>query len=112
MTEQLAPNSVAEVDTIAGRSVDVPEMLSWDSGLRRTITIYIPLALFVIILLFPFYWMTITSFKPDYEMYDYKQYNPFWVHSPTLHNIEVLLFQTEYPRWLMTTMGIAVAATF
>ena len=46
-------------------------------------------------LLFPFYWMTITAFKPDYEMYDYKQYNPFWVHSPTLHNIEVLLFQTE-----------------
>ena len=68
--------------------------------------------MFVIVLLFPFYWMTITAFKPDYEMYDYKQYNPFWVHSPTLHNIEVLLFETNYPRWLMTTMGIAVGSTF
>ncbi len=38
-------------------------------------------------------------------------YNPFWVRSPTLHNIEVLLFQTNYPRWLMITMGIAVAST-
>ena len=90
----------------------MPERLSWDSRLRRTITVYIPLALFVIVLLFPFYWMAITAFKPDYEMYDYKKYNPFWVHSPTLHNIEVLLFETNYPRWLMTTMGIAVASTF
>jgi len=112
MTEALLPESPAEVEAIAGRTTDVPERLSWDSGLRRTITIYIPLALFIIILLFPFYWMAITAFKPDYEMYDYKQYNPFWIHSPTLHNIEVLLFETNYPRWLMITMGIAVASTF
>ena len=38
-------------------------------------------------------------------MYDYKEYNPFWVHSPTLHNIKQLLFETNYPRWLMITMG-------
>ncbi len=56
--------------------------LSWDSGLRRTVTVYIPLALFVIVLL-SFYWMTITAFKPDYEMYDYKQYHAILgVHSP------------------------------
>ena len=41
-------------------------------GARRMVTIYIPLALFVIVLLFPFYWMAITAIKPDYEMYDYK----------------------------------------
>jgi multiple sugar transport system permease protein len=110
MTETLVPDSPAEVQAAIG--YEAPEMLSWDSRLRRTVTVYIPLAVFVIVLLFPFYWMTITAFKPDYEMYDYKQYNPFWVHSPTLHNIEVLLFQTNYPRWLMITMGIAVASTF
>ncbi len=112
MTEPLIPSSVAEVDAIAGRSVDVPELLSWDSGVRRTVTVYIPLALFIIVLLFPFYWMTITAIKPDYEMFDYKQFNPFWVRSPTLHNVYVLLFETNYPRWLMTTMTIAVASTF
>jgi multiple sugar transport system permease protein len=111
MTDTLLPDGPAEVEAIAGRSTDAPEKMSWDSGLRRTVTIYIPLALFVIILLFPFYWMAITSFKPDDEMYDYKQYNPFWIHSPTLHNIEVLLFETNYPRWLVTTMSIAVAST-
>ncbi|MBS0644761.1 MAG: carbohydrate ABC transporter permease [Acetobacteraceae bacterium] len=97
---------------LAKSTKDDPEYLSWDSKARRTITVYIPLAIFVIVLLFPFYWMAITSVKPDYEMYDYKQYNPFWVYSPTLDNIKKLLFDTEYPRWLLTTMGIATAATF
>jgi multiple sugar transport system permease protein len=110
MTDTLVPDSPAEVQAAIG--YERPETLSWDSRLRRSVTVYIPLALFVLILLFPFYWMAITSIKPDYEMYDYKTYNPFWVHSPTLHNIEVLLFQTNYPRWLMITMGIAVASTF
>jgi multiple sugar transport system permease protein len=111
MTDVLAAVTSPPTEATFARSNDAPEHLSWDSGLHRTVTVYVPLALFVIVLLFPFYWMTITAFKPDYEMYDYKQFNPFWVHSPTLHNIYVLLWETQYPRWLMTTMGIAVAST-
>ena len=86
--------------------------MSWDSGARRVILVYIPLALFIIILLFPFYWMAITAIKPDYEMYNYAKFNPFWVNSPTLENIKKLLLDTNYPRWLMITMGVATAATF
>ncbi len=88
-----------------------PERAAWDSGARRVVTVYVPLALFVIVLLFPFYWMTITALKPNDELYDYKHYSPFWVHSPTLANIRSLLFDTDYPRWLMITMGVAVAST-
>ncbi len=98
-------------DIPGGKSTEAPERLSWDSGARRAITVYIPLALFIIVLLFPFYWMTITAFKPDDEMYDYKKYSPFWVHSPTLENIRKLLFDTQYPRWLLITMTVAVCAT-
>jgi multiple sugar transport system permease protein len=90
---------------------DAPERLSWDSRARRMVTVYLPLSLFTIILLFPFYWMTITAIKPDSEMYDYKKFSPFWVHSPTLENIRKLLFDTQYPRWLMITMTVAVCAT-
>ena len=111
-TDALSAVTSTPTEATFARSNDAPEHLSWDSGLRRTVTVYVPLSLFVISLLFPFYWMTITAFKPDYEMYDYKQFNPFWVHSPTLHNIYVLLFETRYPNWLMTTMGIAAASTF
>jgi multiple sugar transport system permease protein len=102
----------ATVEAIAAPTTDAPERLSWDSGVKRMVLVYLPLALFLIVLLFPFYWMTVTAFKPDAEMYDYKTYSPFWVHSPTLHNIYVLLFETNYPQWLITTMGIAVASTF
>jgi multiple sugar transport system permease protein len=63
------------------------------------------------VLLFPFYWMTLTTFKPNEELYDYKQYNPFLIHSPTLQNVKKLLFDTDYPQWLATTMGVAFAAT-
>jgi multiple sugar transport system permease protein len=85
--------------------------LSWDSSGRRLVTVYLPLACFMVVLLFPFYWMTITAFKPNGEMLDYKHYNPFWISHPTLANIRKLLFDTEYPRWLMTTMWVAFGAT-
>src|ERR1700721_2666025 len=112
MAEQLAPTSPAEVAAIAGATRDGPDGLSWDSRATRLIPVYLPLSLFVITLLFPFYWMAITAIKPDYEMYDYAKFSPFWVHSPTLANIDKLLFHTEYPQWLMITMGVATAATF
>jgi multiple sugar transport system permease protein len=88
-----------------------PQMMSWDSRARRMVTIYLPLAIFLIVLLFPFYWMTITAFKPDVELMNYKDHNPFWINSPTLDNIRKLWFDTDYPRWLLITMSVAVGST-
>jgi len=93
------------------KSTDEGAILSWQSAPRRLMTVYLPLTLFVFVLLFPFYWMTITTFKPNAELYDYKNFNPFWVVHPTLANINKLLFETSYPRWLMTTMLVAVCST-
>jgi multiple sugar transport system permease protein len=78
---------------------------------RRVVTLYLPLAVFVFVLLFPFYWMTTTTFKPDEELYDYARFNPFWVVKPTLAHIYKLLFETSYPQWLFNTMFVAVAST-
>ena len=89
-----------------------PETMTWDSKSRRMVTIYVPLICFLIILLFPFYWMTITAFKPNAELYDYRTHNPFWITSPTLDHLRLLLFGTAYPRWLLTTMTVSVCATF
>ncbi len=86
-------------------------VISWESGPRKLVTVYLPLACFVIVLLFPFYWMTITTFKPNNELYNYKDFNPLFVHSPTLANVKKLFFDTDYPRWLWTTMLIAASAT-
>ncbi|MBI3453732.1 MAG: carbohydrate ABC transporter permease [Rhodospirillales bacterium] len=79
---------------------------------RRVVTVYIPLAVIVFVLLFPFYWMAVTTFKPNDEIYNFKDHNPFWVSSPTLANIEKLLFNTDYPAWLFNTMLVATVATF
>ena len=86
-------------------------ILSSESRIRRWVTVYVPLVCFIIILLFPFYWMAITTFKPNSELLNYKDNNPFWINSPTLDNIRKLLFDTEYPRWLLTTMMVAVCST-
>ncbi|MCS6878087.1 MAG: carbohydrate ABC transporter permease [Geminicoccaceae bacterium] len=87
-------------------------VIEWTSVPRRVVTIYLPLACFVVVLLFPFYWMTVTTFKSNEELYDYENFNPFWVSSPTLANIRKLLFETDYPSWLTTTMTVAVVSTF
>jgi multiple sugar transport system permease protein len=79
---------------------------------RRVVTVYTPLVVFILVLLFPFYWMAVTTFKPNDELYNFKAHNPFWISNPTLANVNKLLFQTDYPAWLWNTMLVATAATF
>jgi len=78
---------------------------------RRIVTIYVPLCAFLIVLLFPFYWMAITAFKPDAELLS-REGNPFWVINPTLAHIRKLLFETAYPDWLWNTIVVSVSSTF
>ena len=78
---------------------------------RRWVTLYIPIGLFVVILLFPFYWMAVTSFKPDIELLS-REGNPFWIIAPTLAHFEKLFFHTEYPAWLWNTIVVSVVSTF
>ena len=106
MTDAAAP---AEKPTSATAP---PETMAWDSRARRMVVLWLPLACFVIILLFPFYWMAVTAFKPDAELYNFAQHNPLWISSPTLDHIYLLLFKTSYPSWLKTTMMVAIGATF
>ena len=76
---------------------------------RRWVTIYIPILIFVFVLLFPFYWMAITAIKPDHQLTNYKDYSPFWVVGPTLKHMRYLLFETSYPEWMWNTVIVSVA---
>jgi multiple sugar transport system permease protein len=82
-----------------------------DSPMRRIVTLYLPLAIFLFVLLFPFYWMAITSFKPNAELLS-REGNPFWVMAPTLEHFHHLLFETPYPDWMWNTVIVTVIATF
>jgi multiple sugar transport system permease protein len=78
---------------------------------RRWITIYIPVLVFLVVLLFPFYWMAMTAFKPNEELVS-RATNPFWIVSPTLAHFEKLLFRTDYPQWMWNTIVVSVVSTF
>jgi multiple sugar transport system permease protein len=78
---------------------------------RRVVTVYVPLLVFLFVLLFPFYWMTVTAIKPNAELLSTGG-NPFWVIHPTLEHFEKLLFRTAYPSWMLNTMLIALISTF
>lgn len=112
MTDAATAAAPPPPERVLSASTTPPETMSWDSRTRRLVMLWVPLLCFLLILLFPFYWMTITAFKPNAELYDYKTYNPFLIGSPTLDHIRLLLFETSYPRWLTTTMTVAVASTF
>ena len=78
---------------------------------RRVVIVYIPLLIFLFVLLFPFYWMGITAFKPNAELLS-RTGNPFWVIAPTLDHFKHLLFKTAYPDWVWNTVLISVVSTF
>jgi multiple sugar transport system permease protein len=89
---------------------DTVGMSFLDSTPRKAVTVYLPLVVFLIVLLFPFYWMAITSVKPDQELLS-RTGNPFWVVGPTLEHFHKLLFETSFPAWMWNTVLVSVVAT-
>src|SRR5258708_2502722 len=78
---------------------------------RRVVTLYLPLGVFLFVLLFPFYWMGTTSVKPNAELLS-RAGNPFWVAAPTLEHFRHLVFETPYPEWMWNTVIVSVTSTF
>ncbi len=76
----------------------------------RILRLYLPLAFFAILLLFPFLWMLIVSFKPDRELLD-TSLNPFIIRSLTFDHYLYLFEETEFLRWTMNTFVVTVGAT-
>ncbi|MBP0115383.1 MULTISPECIES: carbohydrate ABC transporter permease [Bradyrhizobium] len=68
-------------------------------------------AFFVILAAFPFYWMAITAFKQNSDLYDITNI-PFWFNEPpTLEHIRYLFKETLFARWLSNSLIIGVCVT-
>jgi len=81
---------------------------------KKVVYFYIPLALFILFTLFPFYWMAVTAMRPDPELYrSWRAPNatPFWTLEPTFEHFVGLLQTTAFPQWLWNTMLIAIVST-
>ena len=76
----------------------------------RIVRLYIPLAVCMVLMLFPFYWMLITSIKPNRELYSQKVM-PLIVHQPTLKHYYDLLSETNFITWTYNTLLVAVVTT-
>jgi len=67
---------------------------------------------FTIFALFPFYWMFVTSFKQNADLYvgaTNVAHNPLiFNQTPTLDHITLLFANTLYPTWLLNTLAIGV----
>jgi len=77
---------------------------------RRLFGLWLPLIFFVVVTLFPFYWMLITSVKPNAELYNARLF-PMIVRSPTLQHYEDLLSKTAFLQWTINTLEVAIITT-
>jgi multiple sugar transport system permease protein len=69
-------------------------------------------AFFVILSAFPFYWMLITSFKTNSDLYSVTNI-PFWFNDPpTLEHFRYLFHETLFMTWLLNSLiiGLCVVA--
>ena len=81
---------------------------------KRWVFFYIPLSAFVFSLLFPFYWMAVTTVRPDSELYRpwmAPNYTPFWTTRPTAEHVLGLIQETLFTTWMGNTMFIAIVST-
>ncbi len=72
--------------------------------------IYILLAVWALAVLFPFYWMIITSFK-GYSDYNAEVVPSFIVNSPTLENYIKAFTEVNLGRYLLNTLIFTLATT-
>ena len=91
MTDALVPKVADPKTVLTGSSptADHTEGMSYLETLpRRLVTLYLPLGIICLILLFPFYWMALTSIKPDEQLLALDKFNPFWTPTPTFKHIQ------------------------
>jgi multiple sugar transport system permease protein len=77
--------------------------------IKRDYGPYLPLSPYLLVVLFPFYWMIITTFKRDNDLYNLTGV-PFWFkEAPTLSHIQLLLNDTLFLTWLKNSLIIGAS---
>ncbi len=79
------------------------------STIKKTLT-YIFLSLWALIVLFPFYWMVLTSFK-SYSTYNNEYVPKFYVSNPTLENYADAFTSVNLAGYFLNTLIFTVITT-
>src|SRR5499426_4196031 len=84
---------------------------SWARRIRPLFTLYVPVTPFVLFALFPLYFMLVTSFKKNAELYNVNA-TPFFIRQGlTLGHYELLSKDTMFWSWFANSLLVSVAAT-
>jgi multiple sugar transport system permease protein len=76
----------------------------------KSVRLWLPLGAYMIFTLFPFYWMAVTSLKPNSELYN-RKIMPLIVYHPTFKHYVDLLTETNFLVWTWNTFLVAVVST-
>ena len=82
------------------------------NAIAREGSFYAAVGFFVVLAGFPFYWMLITAFKTNPDLYNVTNI-PFWFNeAPTFEHFRYLFEQTQFVRWLANSLVIGVSVVF
>jgi multiple sugar transport system permease protein len=76
----------------------------------HALQLWLPLGFFLFFELFPFYWMAVTSLKPNQELYN-THVMPLIAYHPTLKHYVDLLRETNFLVWTWNTLLVATIST-
>lgn len=74
----------------------------------RRILFLAGILLFVIIAIFPVYYMVITTFKANDDLYNLAHFPLWFTDKPTFGHVQYLFQKTEFRRWLINSYLIAL----
>lgn len=77
--------------------------------LSRILPIYIPLAVYLIFLLFPFYWTFVTSIKPENELYS--SIVTYWPNITTFASYKKLFVNFNFLKPMFNSLLVAAVTT-
>src|ERR687884_1189695 len=78
--------------------------------IRKAALVYAGLTFFAILAGLPIYWMIITTFKPDRDLYNLQNF-PLWFNQNgiTLDHLSLLFNRTGFNTWLKNTAVVCAA---
>lgn len=77
----------------------------------RAVTVYLPVLIVLVAMLLPYYFMLVTSLKSYPEMFNIREYSPFWPAKPTLDHYRQLFTETNFITWLKNSALVASITT-
>jgi multiple sugar transport system permease protein len=82
---------------------------NWWRKVRKAAVVYGGLTFYAVLAGLPIYWMLITTFKPDRDLYNLQNF-PLWFNQNgvTLDHLALLFNKTGFNTWLKNTLWVAL----